>query len=162
MKKKTKKMTKKTILISIVLIVAIYGIIMIATNRKITINFEKEKKMIVKYNTMQFKAETDDDGNSVLRGKDESISFSKTKNLDNYSNDYIILRDYRVMAYNGKLVNYNGTEYAVYKKENNYELLCQIGTDGYMEIKISSSQDSIEDVFNSKKVQKVLSKMELK
>lgn len=154
-----KKKTKNRALIIIVLIVIIFGITITAINKKITINLGEEKKLIVKYNAMQFKAETDN--NSVLVGKNESISFSKIKSLEDYGNDYIILRDYRVMAYNGKLVDYNGTEYAVYKNENNYVLVCQIGIDGYMEIKISSSQDNVEDIFNSKKVQKILNKMKL-
>lgn len=155
-----KKKTKNRALIIIVLIVIIFGITITAINKKITINLGEEKKLIVKYNAMQFKAETDNN-NSVLVGKNESISFSKIKSLEDYGNDYIILRDYRVMAYNGKLVDYNGTEYAVYKNENNYVLVCQIGIDGYMEIKISSSQDNVEDIFNSKKVQKILNKMKL-
>lgn len=155
-----KKVTK-AVIISIVLIIAIYGIIMIITNKKITINFEKGINLIVKYNSMQFNIETDDNGNNILVGKDEKFSFSKIKSLDDYSNDFSILRDYRIMAYNGKVVEYNGTEYIVYREKNNYVLVFQIGTDGYAEIKISSNQNNVEDVFNSKKVQKILSEMEL-
>lgn len=155
------KKVMKIVIISIALVVAMYGIIMIATNKKITINFEEGTNLIVKYNTMQFKVETDADGNNILVGKDEKIMFGKIKSLEDYGNDFALLKDYRIMAYNGKVVEYNGTEYIAYKKENNYELVCQIGTDEYVEIKINGSQDNVEDVFNSKKVQKVLSRMEL-
>lgn len=128
------------------------------SNKKITLSVDN-KEITFNYSTMNFKMKDENKTKRVLESNDAEISIDiKENQLDSFK----ILKDYSVMAYKGKSVEYNKIPSYYYYDENQsqYIVCSKIDEKKYIEIIIKSKQKS-KDIINQEKIQKFLNSIKI-
>lgn len=128
------------------------------SNKKITLSVDN-KEITFNYSTMNFKMKDENKTKRVLESNDTEISIDiKENQLDSFK----ILKDYSVMAYKGKSVEYNKIPSYYYYDENQsqYIVCSKIDEKKYIEIIIKSKQKS-KDIINQEKIQKFLNSIKI-
>ena len=160
-------MQKKSrmIVFIILAVIAIAIAIMLLSTKSITLT-TNNIKVDLKYSNFNFTCEQEKNTEGILKSNNEEIQIKINENLQDYYESFGILKDYRMMAYNGQEKEYNSIQCFYYYDytENSYIVIAPINEEAYLGIYIvpkEGSNKTAEETFNKKEVQKVLESLKI-